>query len=82
MTEIEKTREQIVQIIAKTLKKSPESIKDNNTLSDLGADSLDLVEIIMNLEEHFVIHIDDAEAEKLRTVSDVVHYIGELIKKK
>ena len=82
MAGIEETRAQIIQIVAKTLKKSPESIQDSSTLQDLGADSLDLVEIIMNLEEHFGIHIEDEQAEKLKTVSDVVQYIHGLLEKK
>lgn len=46
-------------------------------LSDLGADSLDLVELIMALEEEFDIEIPDEEAEKIQTVNDAVEYIKE-----
>ena len=44
-------------------------------MEDLGADSLDTVELIMDLEEHFGIEIPDEEAEKLKTVQDAVDYI-------
>ena len=46
-------------------------------IDDLGADSLDIVELIMALEEEFDIEIPDAEAEKIVTVRDAVEYIKE-----
>ena len=46
-------------------------------IDDLGADSLDLVELIMGIEEEFNIEIPDGEAEKVVTVGDVVEYIKE-----
>jgi acyl carrier protein len=46
-------------------------------MDDLGADSLDVVELIMALEEEFEIEIPDEEAEKIQTVADVVDYIKE-----
>ena len=46
-------------------------------LDDLGADSLDTVELIMSLEEEFGIEIPDEHAEKIRTVQDVIDYIIE-----
>ena len=52
---------------------SPESRLDE----DLGADSLDLTEIVMVIEEEFDLDIPDADAEKLVTVQDVVSYITE-----
>ncbi len=48
-------------------------------IDDLGADSLDLVELIMALEEEFDIEIPDSDAEKVVTVADVVNYIKENI---
>lgn len=44
-------------------------------IDDLGADSLDIVELIMALEEEFDLQIPDSEAEKISTVGDVVEYI-------
>ena len=49
-------------------------------IDDLGADSLDIVEFIMALEEEFDIEIPDADAEKVVTVEDVVEYIKENVK--
>lgn len=46
-------------------------------IDDLGADSLDIVELIMALEEEFDLEIPDADAEKVVTVNDVVEYIKE-----
>ena len=46
-------------------------------LDDLGADSLDIVELVMALEEEFDIEIPDADAEKVTTVGEVVEYIKE-----
>lgn len=43
--------------------------------TDLGADSLDIVELIMAMEEEFDVEIPDEEAEKIRTVDDVIQYI-------
>ena len=50
---------------------------DASFIDDLGADSLDIVELIMALEEEFDIEIPDEDAEKVVTVSDVVDYIKE-----
>ncbi len=49
-------------------------------IDDLGADSLDTVELIMKMEEEFDLDIPDEEAEGLKTVSDVVTYIEEKLK--
>jgi acyl carrier protein len=48
---------------------------DSSFIEDLGADSLDIVELVMALEEEFDIEIPDGEAEKIATVSDAVEYI-------
>lgn len=48
-------------------------------IDDLGADSLDIVELIMALEEEFDLEIPDADAEKIVSVSDVVDYIKESV---
>ena len=50
---------------------------DASFIDDLGADSLDIVELVMALEEEFNIEIPDADAEKVVTVEDVVEYIKE-----
>jgi acyl carrier protein len=52
-----------------------EVLMESSFIDDLGADSLDIVELLMALEEEFDIEIPDEEAEKLATVGDVVDYI-------
>ena len=49
-------------------------------IDDLGADSLDTVELIMKMEEDFGIEIPDEDAEKLKTVGDVVNYLDSKLK--
>ncbi|WDC85872.1 acyl carrier protein [Caloramator sp. mosi_1] len=56
----------------------PEDITmESSFMDDLGADSLDVVELIMALEDEFDLEIPDEEAEKIQTVGDVVEYIKE-----
>ena len=73
--------EKIKNIIVEQLQVSDTSISEESSfIDDLGADSLDLVELIMALEEEFGIEIPDADAEKVVTVGDVVNYIKENVK--
>ena len=70
--------EQFQAIIADNLNISKDKVTLNaNLADDLGADSLDAVEIIMNLEESFNISIADDATEKIKTVKDLVDYIEE-----
>lgn len=70
--------EQVQAIIADNLNISKDKVTLNaNLADDLGADSLDAVEIIMNLEESFNISIADDAVEKIKTVKDLVDYIEE-----
>jgi acyl carrier protein len=48
---------------------------DANILDDLGADSLDVVEMVMSLEEEFDIEVPDEDVEEMRTISDVERYV-------
>jgi acyl carrier protein len=74
---MQETAERIRAIVAEKLTIDPATIKPHATLQDLGADSLDMVEIIMQLEEDFGIQINDEEAEKLHTMQDVIEYVHE-----
>tara|TARA_B100000929_G_C15397501_1_gene383357 strand:+ start:614 stop:829 length:216 start_codon:yes stop_codon:yes gene_type:complete len=66
----------IEKIIAQTLGCSQDSIKDeSNFVNDLGADSLNIVEIVMAIEEEFDVSIPDEDAETLHTVGAVKQYI-------
>ena len=68
--------EKVREIVAEQLGISEDEIKlETNFVDDLGADSLDIVELIMALEEEFDTEIPDADAEKVVTVGDVVDYI-------
>ncbi len=70
--------EKIKKIVAEKLSVEPdEVVPEASFVDDLGADSLDLVELIMAMEEAFDIEITDEEAEKLQTVRDSINYIKE-----
>ena len=76
----EKTTEQRVKdIIVEQLGVSADQVTpDAKFIEDLGADSLDTVELVMALEEEFGREIPDEEAEKLQSVGDVIKYIEEI----
>ena len=68
--------EKIQKIISEVLGVDEDSITmDTTFVDDLGADSLDVVELIMALEEKFEVEIPDSDAEKVVTIGDVVDYI-------
>ena len=68
--------EQIKLIIAEQLSAEPDKITpETSIIDDLGADSLDVVELVMALEEKFGIEIPDEDAEKINTVGDIVSYV-------
>ncbi len=73
----EKTIEQrVTDIIVEQLGVKPEQITpEAKFIEDLGADSLDTVELVMALEEEFGKEIPDEEAEKLQSVGDVIKYV-------
>lgn len=51
-------------------------VPEANLLDDLGADSLDVVELVMALEEEFGIEVPDSDVENIRTIGDIVSYLG------
>lgn len=68
--------EKIQKIISEQLGIDSQEISlESSFVDDLGADSLDIVELIMALETEFDLEIPDEEAEKVKTVGDVVEYI-------
>ena len=68
--------EKVATIIAKELDKDVSTIKmETRLVEDLGADSLDAVEIMFSLEEEFGMEIDDESAQSIKTVGDLVKYI-------
>ena len=72
--------EKLQKIIAEVLNLSEEEIRPDSTfVDDLGADSLDVFQIIMGIEEEFDIEIDNEEAEKITTVQDAVVQIKKAV---
>ena len=72
--------EKLQKIITEVLNLSEEEIRPDSTfVDDLGADSLDVFQIIMGIEEEFDIEIDNEEAEKITTVQDAVDQIKKAV---
>ncbi|TQR61259.1 acyl carrier protein [Campylobacter troglodytis] len=76
------TFDDVKAVVVEQLSVDADSVKlESKIIEDLGADSLDVVELIMALEEKFDIEIPDTDAEKLIKIEDVVKYIENLPKK-
>jgi acyl carrier protein len=70
------SEERVKEIIAKELEVEVKQLTpEAKFIEDLGADSLDIVELVMELEEEFSIEIPDEEADKLKTVGDAMNYL-------
>lgn len=68
--------DEVKKIIVDELNVSPEKITlEANLVEDLGADSLDAVEVIMNIEDKYGVKIDDEAAKNMKTVKDLVSFI-------
>ena len=68
-------------VVVEQLSVAPDAVKlESKIIEDLVADSLDVVELVMALEEKFEVEIPDSDAEKLITINDVVTYIENLNK--
>lgn len=81
-TEEHSIAEKVKEIITKQLGVNEEQVaQETSFVNDLGADSLDTVELVMEFEDAFDINIPDEDAEKIQTVGDAVNYIKEHIKK-
>ncbi len=71
--------EKVRNLIAEALDINPENITESSSIvDDLGADSLDVVELIMALEDAFDVEVSDDKAQSLKTVQDVIDYIESL----
>ncbi len=74
-------QEKIIALIAEKLNKKVEQVKlESKLVEDLGADSLDVVELVMACEDEFNISLPDEDVEKMQTVKDVVEYITKRLK--
>ena len=73
--------EDVRDVVVEQLSVNKDAVKrESKIIEDLGADSLDVVELVMALEEKFEVEIPDSDAEKLITINDVVSYIEKLNK--
>ena len=72
----DKIQERVIQIVCDNLGVNKEQVTRTTSFTeDVGADSLDIVELVMELEEEFEITIPDEEAEKIKTVGEAIDYI-------
>ncbi|TVR11446.1 MAG: acyl carrier protein [Planctomycetota bacterium] len=72
-------RNKIIDIIAERLSKEKDSITDDsNVIADLGADSLDIAEIMMDLEDAFGIKLEE-DNDSLKTIGDIISYIDQKV---
>lgn len=69
------TLDSIKKILVEQLGVDEDSITEQTTIEDLGADSLDLVEAIMNIEDEFGIEIADEDVDSIKSVGDIINYI-------
>ena len=73
--------DEVRDVVVEQLSVAPDAVKlESKIIEDLGADSLDVVELVMSLEEKFEVEIPDSEAEKLKTIQDVVTFVEGLKK--
>lgn len=71
------TYEQIVQLIADKLRRAPDEIAPDSDLEAMGADSLDIVEILIAVEDRFGIYIPDSKVIEMRTPAELAAYLEE-----
>jgi acyl carrier protein len=77
------TEERVIEIVCENLGVNKEQVtRQTSFTEDMGADSLDIVELVMELEEEFEITIPDEQAEKIKTVGEAIDYIEREIGKK
>jgi acyl carrier protein len=72
------TTDKVMDIVCKQLNVSKDQLKpETSFVNDLSADSLDLVELVMELEDQFGVSIPDEDAEKIQTIADAIKYVEE-----
>lgn len=74
------TFERVSKVVVDRLKVTPEEVTaPASFIEDLGADSLDVVDLVMGLEEEFDVEIPDEDAEKIQTVGQAVEYVDQKV---
>jgi acyl carrier protein len=82
-TIVPSVEERVIEIVCENLGVNKEQVtRQTRFIEDIGADSLDIVELIMELEEEFEITIPDDQAEKIKTVGEAIEYIEREMGKK
>ncbi len=77
---MENILDRVIDIVAEELAVDRDEVtEDSSFIEDLGADSLDVVELVMAFEEEFDVEIPDEDAEDIRTVEDAVSYLEEIL---
>ena len=80
---IENVEAKVKEIVAEQLNVEAAELEPSKSfINDLGADSLDIVELVMAMEEEFDVEIPDEDAEKIQTVGAAIDYIAEIMKTK
>jgi len=76
--ELKNVEERVIEIVCEQMGASRDKITaETSFIQDLGADSLDTVELVMEFEDEFDLNIPDEDAEKIQTVGDAIKYISE-----
>jgi acyl carrier protein len=79
--ELKNVEERVIEIVCEQMGASRDKITpETSFIQDLGADSLDTVELVMEFEDEFDLNIPDEDAEKIQTVGDAIKYIKEHVK--
>ncbi|MFT4709049.1 MAG: acyl carrier protein [Bacteroidia bacterium] len=77
MSETQTIEQRVIKLVCNNMKAKPENVTmETSFVNDLGADSLDTVELVMELEEEFGLTIPDDDAANIQTVGDAVNYVN------
>jgi acyl carrier protein len=75
-------RDRVIDIVCEQMGTTKDKVTEETSfINDLGADSLDTVELVMEFEDEFDLNIPDEDAEKIQTVGDAIKYIEEHVEK-
>lgn len=78
MAERSEIAERIIELVAEKMDKPKEEIAEEKSfVNDLGADSLDIVELIMDIEDEFDLSVPEEEAQKIQTIGNAIDYVVE-----